>query len=93
MISLQSAFVTVNVNKVPGWADVSDVVGVREEMNRRLAVEKEEVGANGTTRRRGGSCRSGRLSKEHSVRRRVVDVVVDLGKDKDTVVLAHRRAP
>ena len=49
LISLQSAFVAVNANRVCGRADVSDVIGVREEMNCRLADEKEEVGANGTT--------------------------------------------
>jgi len=40
---LQSAFVAMNTNRSHDRTNVVDVVGLGEEVNRRLAVEKEEV--------------------------------------------------
>jgi hypothetical protein len=77
----------VDANRVFGRTDVVDMVRLREEMDRRLAVKEEEVGADGTTRHRRVRRRSGILSEERSVS----IVIVDLGEDEDTVVCTGHR--
>jgi len=83
---LQCTLVAMNLNRIFGRADIVDVVGLGEQMDRRLTVKQEEVRADGTARYLGGI-----LSKDGAVGSRGMTIV---GRDtisKESISIGARR--
>jgi len=79
---VKGALVAVDANGMGSRANISDVSGVGEEVDRRLTIQEDEIRADGTTSRRVSL-----LSQDDTVGR-WVERLSDLRENEDTLLVA-----